>query len=526
MPNFKFKKVKTLPTSGYSTGDIYFVSSEKKIYIRTESGWEDYGASGGVTSLGGKTGDILLDTGADGSTRIGFEIETVPVVTGGGTAKTLVGKLPAMKTINSKSLVGNGDMTLLTPRYIIPVRLLSAPNSGDINKANIETYLGYFAEDGISLPNKMVIPISVSVGGDYYSGMLFNGDGTYNGIYWYNKWIAFTLDNSFNLVSEYIATTGADNVFKGTNTFEKYTRFDEGLYVNNKTSGQAYYMAVDTNGKFWISNADDQDVEFTGVDTPTQDNAAANKKYVDDKVAAAGGGKSPLLIDLAELSGDVGTTMSLDTFNELVEAAKNSTPVFGYLENTESSKTTYVIVPLSVTHISSTSSGLSINYIRSNAAYNVGIMKRSDTECQIMVNSSRSLSLATSVSNASSIAVQSDAVWKAIHAEPLTVNTATSGVTSLTSSSNHKILCNVTSGTQQYNLPASPLDGETFMFLKVNSGHTLVIQSGTGNSNVFDCAAGTSNVTKTIGSTTKRKITVTYSSSVGKWFVMCDDFLS
>ena len=45
MTNINFKKVKTLPTSGYSEGDIYFVSSEKKIYIRTSSGWEDYGGA-------------------------------------------------------------------------------------------------------------------------------------------------------------------------------------------------------------------------------------------------------------------------------------------------------------------------------------------------------------------------------------------------------------------------------------------------------------------------------------------------
>ena len=438
MPNFKFKKVKTLPTSGYSTGDIYFVSSEKKIYIRTESGWEDYGgASGGVTSLGGKTGDILLDTSADGSTRIGFEIETGPVA--GGIAKTLVGKLPAMKTINKQSLVGSGDIT-----------------TGDVTKAGTNIFTGY------------------------------------------NRFSAGVESPNFNLE-----------------------------YVTEATYYKAISIKCDVFGEVaFVDNIDADPVLLKNIHSPKSDNDAANKKYVDDKVAAAGGLTSPVLIDLAELSGEVGTTMSLDIYNELVEAAKSSTPVFGYLENTESGKTTYALVPLSVTHISSTSLALTINYIRANAAHNIGIMKRSDTECRIMINSSRSLALATSVSNASSVAVQSDAVWKAIHAEPMTVNTATSGVTSLTLSSNHKILCNVTSGTQQYNLPASPLDGETFTFLKVNSGHTLVIQSGTGNSNVFDCASGTSNISKTIGSTTKRKITVTYSSSAGKWFVMCDDFLS
>ena len=49
MTALKFNKVNTLPTSGYNEGDVYFVKSEKKIYVRTATGWEDYGgsASGG-----------------------------------------------------------------------------------------------------------------------------------------------------------------------------------------------------------------------------------------------------------------------------------------------------------------------------------------------------------------------------------------------------------------------------------------------------------------------------------------------
>ncbi len=44
--NIRFYRVSTLPTSGYVTGGVYFVSSENKIYVRTDSGWEAYGASG------------------------------------------------------------------------------------------------------------------------------------------------------------------------------------------------------------------------------------------------------------------------------------------------------------------------------------------------------------------------------------------------------------------------------------------------------------------------------------------------
>lgn len=46
-PNERLHRVNTLPTSGYEVGGVYFVRSEGKIYIRTESGWECYGASSG-----------------------------------------------------------------------------------------------------------------------------------------------------------------------------------------------------------------------------------------------------------------------------------------------------------------------------------------------------------------------------------------------------------------------------------------------------------------------------------------------
>ena len=61
---------------------------------------------------------------------------------------------------------------------------------------------------------------------------------------------------------------------------------------------------------------------------------------------------------------------------------------------------------------------------------------------------------------------------------------------------------------------------------KVKNSHTIIIQSGTGNQNIYDCSSGNSVISKTIETSTKRKITVTYSSTAGKWFLMADDFLS
>lgn len=49
-PNERLHRVNTLPTSGYEVGGVYFVRSEGKIYIRTESGWECFDKASHATS--------------------------------------------------------------------------------------------------------------------------------------------------------------------------------------------------------------------------------------------------------------------------------------------------------------------------------------------------------------------------------------------------------------------------------------------------------------------------------------------
>ena len=333
--------------------------------------------------------------------------------------------------------------------------------------------------------------------------------------------------NGQSLLGSGDVTVGSDVTAAGDNTFTGNNVFS-GIAIADILDGTQYQITGDNGSLMFAKGATNDDIELTGVATPTFSNSAANKKYVDDKVAAAGGGSAPVLIDIDEITGSAGDTISVDIFNTMANAANAKTPVFGYYKLVESTRSTYEIIPLYIKFISNTSSNgsLAAQYIRNNAYNNVVLRKLSDTECSILIASSRTFALATSVDKSSTRGVQSSAVWKEIHAEPMTVNTATSGVTTLSSTDKHKILCYADSGTQQYNLPGSPVDGETFMFLKVKSGHTITIQSGTGSSNVYDCSSGNSVISKTVASSTRRKITVTYSSSVAKWFLMADDFLS
>lgn len=247
-----------------------------------------------------------------------------------------------------------------------------------------------------------------------------------------------------------------------------------------------------------------------------------------DIAISGGGGSAPVLVDIDDISGSAGDSVPVDVFNKIANAASAKTPIFGYSKLVNGPRTTYEIIPLYVKNVSTpdTNGSLSIQFIAENACNNVGIRKRSDTECNILISSSRSFVLDTSVDKSSTRGIQSSAVWNEIHSEPMIVNTATSGVTTLSSTDKHKILCYADSGTQQYNLPSSPVDGETFLFLKVKNSHTIIIHSGTGNQNIYDCSNGSSIVSRTIGTSTRRKITVTYSSTAGKWFLMADDFLS
>lgn len=380
------------------------------------------------------------------------------------------------------------------------------------------------------------------------SGNIFINDGHYNGIGCTTKYAAYlveqnktdisgkqdklisgtnikTINNQTLLGSGNITISGGgsgdvtaagDNTFTGNNVFN-------GIAIADILDGTQYQITGDNGVLMFTSGATNEDIQLSGVATPTFSNSAANKKYVDDKVAAAGGGSAPVLVDIDDISGSVGDSVPVDVFNKIANAASAKTPIFGYSKLVEGSKTTYEIIPLYVKNVSSS---LSIQFVAANAYNSVGIMKRSDTEYSILISSSRPFALDTSVDKSSTRGIQSSAVWKEIHSEPMTVNTATSGVTTLSSTDKHKILCYADSGTQQYNLPSSPVDGETFLFLKVRNSHTIIIQSGTGNQNIYNCSNGSSVVSVTIGTSTKRKITVTYSSTVGKWFLMADDFLN
>lgn len=571
MTALKFNKVKNLPTSGYNVGDVFFVSSEKKIYIRTESGWEEYGGS----SLTGLFDEIYLYTN-NNSSHLADNVRAIQAyinkLTALGIDVTKGFSAPVRLSDQMRgTLTYCRAATFAEGKYVLTGILcydgINAPVYDKIKIVSIDATTGKYYEDlvikdesiSLTTTKKSVVgainevnALAKSKGTGTITGIKMNGvsKGT-SGVVDLGTVITShqdisgkqdtltsgtnikTINGQSLLGSGDIAISGGsgdvtaagDNTFTGNNIFKTWTEFKQGLFVHNENLNQSYYLAINTDGKFWISNTDDADVEVTGVDTPTQDNAAANKKYVDDKVAAAGRGFEPIIIDLDEIS-TTGAIVSTAIFNTLANAAIDEIPIFGYSKGASGSIAIHNFVPLSVKLFTGSMERLLVDFIASNTHYSINIMKASDNNYKIVSFVSHLFSLDTSVNYSSTGGIQSRAVWNEIHAEPMTVNTATSGVTILSSTDKHKILCYANSGTQQYNLPSSPVDGETFLFLKVKSGHTITIQSGTGNSNVYDCSSGNSVTSKTVASSTRRKITVTYSSNAAKWFLMADDFLS
>lgn len=631
MTALKFNKVKNLPTSGYNVGDVFFVSSEKKIYIRTVSGWEKY--DGGFTTvISGKVDKTLnaktieaiklytdntkehKKANLDNIAAYKANLQTLGIdTTNGYSFLARIGNYDAiMCTPDPGNENGgwSGILTTLGAHYLefidsdgtyteymydyvsksknsktleaITIKTDNSTASKAVNVAAIKAYVDNLKALGVDTTKGVFIPVNAenicgvirsNTNGTYpYVGFMSDASNVSN---CYNfmilstgetikNQILFQLSQSLTTTSKQIigainevntlakgkqdkltsgtniktvngksllgsgdiaisgggdVTAAGDNTFTGNNVFS-------GIAIADIIDGTQYQITGDNGVLMFASGATNDDIEISGVATPTYSNSAANKQYVDDKVAA--GGSAPVLVDIDDISGSAGDSVPVDVFNKIANAASAKTPIFGYSKFSESPRNTYEIIPLYVKNVSTTGTNgsLSIQFVAANAYNSVGIMKRSDTECSILISSSRPFALDTSVDKSSTRGIQSSAVWKEIHSEPMTVNTATSGVTTLSSTDKHKILCYAASGTQQYNLPPSPVDGETFLFLKVKSGHAITIQSGTGNQNIYDCSSGNSVVSKTIASSTKRKTTVTYSSTVGKWFLMADDFLS
>lgn len=466
-------------------------------FVSYHSDTADYPWSGVFIRPGGSGKFVSIN-------KDGFVVLIPDILISGNIYKTLTttskGIIPAINEVNANAVHSD---KLVPTLEAITIKTDNSTESKAANVAAIKAYVDNLKALGVDVTKGYMIPF-----GRYNSiayGILV-GSGE-------NPRLQGYMNSDYTTEAIFISPDGT------VNEISLQSRLDAGL----KTNSKIIVKAINEVNALAKSK---QDALTSGTNIKTVNGQSLLGSG--DIAISAAGGSAPALVDIDDISGSAGDSVPVDVFNKIANAASAKTPIFGYSKLVNGTKNTYEIIPLYVKNVSTsdTNGSLSIQFIAENAYNSVGIMKRSDTECIILVISSRPFALDTSVDKSSTRGIQSSAVWNEIHSEPMTVNTATSGVTTLSSTDKHKILCYADSGTQQYNLPSSPVDGETFLFLKVKSGHEITIQSGTGNQNIYDCSSGNSVVSKTIATSTKSKITVTYSSTVDKWLLMTNDFLS
>ena len=546
MTALKFNKVKDLPTSGYNVGDVFFVSNEKKIYIRTASGWESYNNEDAIAAslqavqiYTDNTPEHMQANKANIAAynanlqALGVNVENgynIPVSCadynmcgcmwfGKNNHSVYMGILTVPQ--NLATSISNPGVRIFSINkssgqcnvVYIPTDNVATTSKNGLMSANDKSKL-----DGINAlienkQDKLVSGTNIKT----INGESLLGSGGVTTVMSINPGISsITEKNNISIIQNALA--GVMNAYityyDGTRLYTLYGG-NQGAYMK--------FVAFDNSKEYILTLP----YTISGTGAPSDPmilNINHDAKTIQEvSISGGSGGSTPVFIDLDNIPTTTGSIVSDDLFDTIADAAMNNVAVFGYTKNENDTISSYNVVPLSVKYAQATLSIILIEYLSANKHYHINMRSTSDGQHQISSYTSHPFTSDTTVSSSSKNHVASQAVWKEIHAEPMTVNSNTSGVTSLSSTDKHKILCYATSGTRQYNLPTNPIDGETFVFLKVTTGHSITI---TGNSNILDCSTGNSVTAKTIGSSTRRRITITYSSTASKWILMADDFLS
>ena len=302
-------------------------------------------------------------------------------------------------------------------------------------------------------------------------------------------------------------TAAGDNTFTGNNVFTQFVHSNYGFTIQNENINCSYYLAINTDGKFWISDDSDMDVEVTGVDTPTQDNAAANKKYVDDKVAAAGGVANKLTV--TNFDSNSGRPISIqDTdLNDVL-----------YVENNVG--ISYDGPMLTIKKCDNGSGSASCDAYVTNICgkgIEIGSASNGDYDYGTVISKGEILLYGSPV-------VTKESIRTALPIGTSSISSTTTETIRLVSSttSTHRIILANSSGTKTILLPANPYDGETFEIIRIE-GVSFILTNNSGKA--MQKCTGTTTVTS-MNISSSGKYTCIYSSSVNRWYVMRDDFVS
>lgn len=303
-------------------------------------------------------------------------------------------------------------------------------------------------------------------------------------------------------------TKAGNNIFTGDNTFTKFVHFSRGIELTNANDDVHYYLDLDSNtNKFRISDDSDMDVEVTGVDTPTQDNAAANKKYVDDKVAAAGGVANKLTVTNFDSNSGRPINIQDTDLNDVL-----------YVENNVG--ISYDGPMLTIKKCDNGSGSASQDAYVTNICgkgIEIGSAANGDYDYGTVISKGEILLYGSPVITIETLKNELPIGTKSISS----TTTETIKLVSSTTSAHRIILANP-SGTKTILLPANPYDGETFEIIRIE-GVSFILTNNSGKA-MQKCTETTTVTSMNISSS--GKYTCIYSSSVNRWYVMRDDFVS
>lgn len=303
-------------------------------------------------------------------------------------------------------------------------------------------------------------------------------------------------------------TKAGNNIFTGDNTFTKFVHFSRGIELTNANDDVHYYLDLDSNtNKFRISDDSDMDVEVTGVDTPTQDNAAANKKYVDDKVAAAGGVANKLTVTNFDSNSGRPINIQDTDLNDVL-----------YVENNVG--ISYDGPMLTIKKCDNGSGSASQDAYVTNICgkgIEIGSAANGVYDYGTVISKGEILLYGSPV-------VTKESIITALPIGTRSISSTTTETIKLVSSATsvHRIILANPSGTKTILLPANPYDGETFEIIRIE-GVSFILTNNSGKA-MQKCTETTTVTSMNISSS--GKYTCIYSSFANRWYVMRDDFVS
>lgn len=294
-------------------------------------------------------------------------------------------------------------------------------------------------------------------------------------------------------------TAAGDNTFTGNNVFN-------GIAIADIVDGTPYQITGDNGFLMFTSGATNEDIQLGGVATPTYSNSAANKQYVDDKVAAAGGVANKLTV--TNFDSNSGRPISIQ------DANKNDVL---YVENNVG--ISYDGPMLTIKKYDNGSGSASWNeYVTNICGKGIEIGNAVNGNYYETVISKGEILLYGSP------VITTETLKNELPIRTRSISSTTTETIILVSSSTsaHRIILANPSGTKTIQLPANPYDGETFEIIRIE-GVSFTLTNNSGKA--MQKCTGTTTVTS-MNISSSGKYTCIYSSIANRWYVMRDDFVS